>query len=276
MKSIYIIIIYIKASYLKYVFIFNGKYGINNIFKTITGVCKKMKKIKKKLPSAEKKDLKFLIEDFLEKEQPEISTIIEKSGDADKFWNKLDPILFKETFWQDEVDPEDKIGTDLKKLILGYHELLKSVWGKFREAIFDFNYRIILEREKTADLREEIEKDVSSVLYKYGKLLKLDSVIDWEKFYDIDIKITVSFDPGHVTFYKRNLDALNNFLDLLRNIPVFYFARCGHCGKCIILSRSDKRHCKGCAAKRHQKEKWEENPEGMKEREKERYHSIRK
>jgi len=235
-----------------------------------------MKKIKKKLPSAEKKDLKFLIEDFLEKQQSEISAAIENSGDAEKFWDKLGAILFKDTFWMDELAAEDKVGIDFEKLVLEYHNCLQPVWNKFRTAIFDFKYRIIIEREKTADLREEIGKDVSSVLYKYGKLLKLDSVIDWEKFYDIDVKITVSFDPGHVTFYKRNLDVLNNFLDLLGGIPIFYFARCGHCGKCIILTRSDKRHCPGCAAKQYQKKKWDNDPKGMRKREQKRYHSRRK
>lgn len=235
-----------------------------------------MKKNKKKLSSAEKKDLKFLVEDFLEKQQPEISIAIKNSGDAEEFWDKLDAILFKDTFWMDELAAEDKVGIDFEKLVLEYHNLLKPVWEKFRIAIIDFKYRIIPEREKTANLREEIGKDMSSVLYKYGKLLKLDSVVDWEKFYDIDVKITASFDPGHVTFYKRNLDVLNNFLDLLGGIPISYFARCGHCEKCIILTRSDKRHCPGCAAKKFQADKWDGNPEGMKQRERERYRNRRK
>ncbi len=238
--------------------------------------CGKLKKIEKKLSSAEKKDLKFLIEDFLEKQQPEILTAIAKFGDAEKFWDKLDAILFKDTFWMDELAAEDKVGIDFKKLILEYRTLLKPVWDKFRIAIFNFKYTIIPERKKTAGLRKEIEKDVSSALYEYKELLKQDSVVDWEKIYDIDVKISISFDPGNVFFFKRNLDVLNNFLDLLGGIPIFYFARCGHCGKCIILIRSDKKYCTGCAAKKYQKDKWDNNPEDMKQREKERYRNRRK
>jgi len=237
--------------------------------------CGKMKKIKKKLPPAEKKDLKFLVEDFLEKEQSEISAAIAKSGDAEKFWDKLDAILFKDIFWMDELAAEDKVGIDFEKLVLEQHRFLKPIWVKFRTAIFDFKYRIVPERDKTADLRKETE-DVSSALYEYRGLLDQGSIIDSEQFYDIDVKITISFDPGHVTFFKRNLDVLNNFLDLLGGIPIFYFARCGHCEKCIILTRSDKRYCPGCAAKQYQKKKWDNDPKGMRKREQKRYHSRRK
>jgi len=200
-----------------------------------------MKKNEKKLSSGEKKSLRFLIEDFLEKESTEISSIIKNPVDAHKLWDQFEVILFKDTFWMDEVEPEDINGTDFEKLILNYHELLKPVWDKLKESIFDYKYRIIPEREKLVKFRKKKEKDVKSVLYEYRDLLNQDCVIDWEKYYNIDIKITVSFETSHITFYKRTLDALNNFLDLLRNIPIYYFIRCENCGKCIILTRTDKR-----------------------------------
>lgn len=232
--------------------------------------------MKKKLISAKKRDLKFLIEDFLENQPQEISSAIKNTGDAENFWNHLEAVLFKDTFWGDEVEAEDKIGTDFEKLILEYHNVLEPIWRMFREAIFDFKFRIIPGREKTLTLKEKIEDDVFSILYQYKELLNQESVIDWEKFYDIEIKLKVSFDPGHVAFYKRNLDALNNFLELLGNVPIYYFSSCEYCGKCIILTRNNKRYCRGCAAKKFQKDKWQQNPEAMKEKERIRYRDRRK
>ena len=232
--------------------------------------------MKKKLISAKKRDLKFLIEDFLENQPQEISSAIKNTGDAENFWNHLEAVLFKDTFWGDEVEAEDKIGTDFEKLILEYHNVLEPIWRMFREAIFDFKFRIIPGREKTLTLKEKIEDDVFSILYQYKELLNQDSVIDWEKFYDIEIKLKVSFDPGHVAFYKRNLDALNNFLELLGNVPIYYFSSCEYCGKCIILTRCDKRFCAGCAAKKFQKDKWQQDPAAMKKKERIRYQGKRK
>ena len=101
-----------------------------------------------------------------------------------------------------------------------------------------------------------------------------DIAFDSEKFYDI--KATVSFDPGRITFFKRSLNILKNFMDLLEDTPISYFAKCEHCGKCIVLTRTDKKFCPGCAAKKYQKDKWEKDTEGMKQREKERYQTRRR
>jgi hypothetical protein len=233
-----------------------------------------LKKIEKKLSLAEKKGLKTLIEDFLERERKEISSLIEDAAYAEEFWGRLEAVLFRDTFWMDEADAADKVGVDYGKLILGYHNILKPVWDQLREKLFDYSYRVIPERKKSSTLREYVKKDRSSFLSEYRKLIEQNSVIDSEKFYDI--KVTVSFDPGRITFFKRSLNILKNFMDLLEDIPISYFAKCGHCGKCIILTRSDRRFCPGCAAKKYQKDKWEKDPEGMKQREKERYHTRRK
>jgi len=236
-----------------------------------------MKKKTNKISKPVKDHLRFLVEEFLEKSVEEIMAKIGGRSDAEKtMWEKLEGSLFDDIFWMDEVDPEDKVGIDFEKLLLEYHDILKPIWKIFREAIFDFKYRIIPEREKQSDIKEKIENDVFSILYEYKDLLNQDSVINWEQFYDIEIKLKVSFDSGHVAFYKRNLDLLNNFLDLLGNVPIYYFARCSHCGKCIILIRSDKRFCHGCAAKKYQKDKWASDPEGMKEKERLRYRELRK
>ena len=232
-----------------------------------------MKKNEKKLSYAGKKELRFLIEDFLEKEPAEISSLIKNYAYVEQFWGRLHAILFRDTFWMDEVDSEDKVGVDYEKLILEYHNFLKPIWDQFRDKLFDYLYRVLPEREKAAALRVYVKKDDSS-LSEYRELIKQDSVIHSEKFYDI--KVTVSFDPGRITFFKRSLNILKNFMDLLEDAPILYFAKCEYCGKCIVLTRSDKKFCHGCAAKKYQKDKWERDPEGMKQREKERYQTRRK
>jgi hypothetical protein len=230
--------------------------------------------MEKKLSPTEKQDLKFLIEDFLEKKSTEISTLIAPPGDAEEFWDKLYPILFKGTFWMDEVGPEDMAGIDFEALILDCHGFLNPMWKQFKSALFDFIYRVMPDREVTEDLRRDVEKNASSVFYEYRDLLKQGTVIDSEQTYDITF--TVSFDAGHAFFYKRRPNLLKNFMDILGAVPISYFVRCGHCGRCIIRTRSDKQFCPGCAAKKYQKDKWDSDPEGMKQREKLRYHSTRK
>jgi len=238
-----------------------------------------MRKTAKKMTKTMKEDLRFLVEEFLEKfaDKKEIRATIDDCGDAARIlWEKLERPLFGDIPWMDEIEPEDMAGIDYGKLLIRYHNVLKPIWKKFREAIFDFKYRIMPARESQAIIREQIKGDVFSVLHEYKELLDQDAMINWEKLYDIEIKFKVSFDPGHVAFFKRKFDVLNNFLDLLNGVPIKYFSRCSHCGKCIILSRSDKRFCPGCAAKKNQKDKWVNDPEGMKEKERLRYRKSRR
>lgn len=232
-----------------------------------------MKKNEKKSFSPGKKDLKLLFEDFLEREPDEISGVIKKPAHAEEFWVRLHGILFRDTFWMDEVDPEDRVKADYGKLILEYHNFLKPIWDQFRDKLFEYLYKVVPERKKAADLRASVKRG-DSPLSDYKELIKHGSVIDSEKFYDI--KVTVSFDSGRINFFKRSLNILKNFMDLLEEIPISYFAKCEHCGRCLILTRTDKKFCPGCAAKKHQKDKWEKDPEGMKQREKERYQTRRK
>jgi hypothetical protein len=238
-----------------------------------------MRKTSKKMTKTMKEHLRFLVEEFLEKftGEAEIEAMLGGRSDAARIlWEKLEKPLFGDMPWIDEVDPEDMAGVDYEDLLIRYHDVLKPIWEMFREAIFDFKYRIMPARESQAIIREQIKGDVFSVLHEYKELLDQDAVINWEKLYDIEIKLKVSFDPGHVAFFKRKFDVLNNFLDLMQGVPINYFSRCIHCGKCIILSRSDKRFCPGCAAKKSQKDKWASDPETMKAKEKLRYREMRK
>lgn len=236
---------------------------------------KKMKKHKKKLDSAEKKGLKFLVEDFLERNGSAILKRIKDSPDEGKIlWDELVRVLLKDSFWMDEVDQEDLNGTDFGKLVLEYHRSLNPIWQQIKTALFDFKYRVVPERGKTSVCKKGVGSDASSILSQYKDLLNQDTVIDWEQFYDI--KTTVSFDPGRITFYKRGPNVLRNFLDLLADVPISNFARCEHCAKCIIVTRSDRRYCHGCAAKKYQEDKRREDPERFKQKERERYQKRRK
>jgi hypothetical protein len=222
-----------------------------------------------------KEDLRFLVEEFLEKSGPEIiAKIVGDSEAAKAMWEHLEGILFADIFWMDEVGSEDKNKSDYEKLLTDYHAFLKPIWSQFKDALFDYKYNIIPNREQLRRSRKNIDKDKASAFSVYRSLLKGDTVLDWEKFYDITL--TVSFDPDHVAFYKRSMNVIKNFMDLLSGVDINDFKRCDHCGKCIVLKRSDKRFCPGCAAKKFQKDKWASDPETMKEKEKLRYHKTRK
>ena len=242
------------------------------------------KKIKKmSIPTTE--NLRFLVEEFLEKSGADITAKIGGHGDAAKtMWAQLEGALFANIFWMDEPDSKDMTDIDYEKLLKEYHVFIKPIWNQFKDALFDYKLSILPAREDSKKLRKTIDKDKASPLYEYKKLLEhQDTALDLEKFYDISLKksfeprtLTVSFEPGHVTFYKRNLDVINNLIDLLSGVDIKHFGRCEYCSKCIVLKRSDKRFCPICAAKKHQKDKWAKDPEGMKEKERVRYRERRK
>ena len=244
-----------------------------------------MRKKTIKISKSARDQLQYLVEEFLEKSGPEITAKIGGDGNTAKtMWERFEGILFTDTFWMDEPDNKDITGSDYEKSLKKYHAVLKPVWNQFRDALFDYKYGIIPDREDSRQLLKTIDRDKASPIYEYKELLKhQDTALDLEKFYDISLKksfepgtLTVSFEPGHVTFYKRNFDVINNLIDLLSGVDIKHFARCEYCGKCIVLKRSDKRYCPICAAKKHQKDKWTSDPAGMREKEKLRYRHKRK
>jgi hypothetical protein len=234
-----------------------------------------MKKSEKKMSASTRKSLQFIIESFLEKSATEIlQRLTDNPQLINTLWEQLEDILFKDIFWMDENEKSDRDKIDFMKLVMEYHSILKPLWDQFKEALFDYKYRVEPERNKTRLMRERVDNEITAPFSEYKDLILQDTVLDREQFYDL--RITMSFDTGNVTFYKRNMDVLRNFLDLLSNVDIAYFARCEHCDKCIILTRSDKKFCPGCAAKKYQKDKWEKDPEGMKQIEKERYQTRRR
>jgi len=241
--------------------------------------------MRKKISKPARNQLQYLTEEFLEKSGTDITAKIGvHGGTAKTMWKQLEGILLADTFWMDEPDSQDMTDSDYEKLLKKYHAVLKPVWNQFRDALFDYKYGIIPDREDSRQLLKTIDRDKASPIFEYKELFKQqDSALDLEKFYDISLKksfdpgtLTVSFEPGHVTFYKRKLDVINNLVDLLSGVDIEHFGQCDYCKKCIVLKRSDKRFCPGCAAKKYQKEKWASNPEGMKEKERMRYRQKRK
>ena len=243
-----------------------------------------MRKKTKKISKPPRDQLRYLVEEFLEKSGKEIVAKIGGHCDAAKtMWERLEGSLFANTFWMDEPDSKDMTDIDYEKLLKKYHAVLQPVWNQFRGALFDYKYGITPAREDSRNLLKTIDRHKSSPIFEYKELLKEQDSIYTEKIFDIALKksfkpgtLRVSFDPGTVTFYRSNLNVIKNLIDLLSGVDIEHFGRCEYCGNCIVLKRSDKRFCLGCAAKKYQKEKWVSDPEGMKEKEKLRYREKRK
>jgi len=240
-----------------------------------------MRKKTKNISKFPRDQLRYLVEEFLEKSGPEITAKTGGHDDAAKtMWEQLEGTLFANTFWMDEPDSKDM--TDVE-LLNKYHAILEPVWGQFRDALFDYKYDIIPAREDSRQLLKTIDRDKASPIFEYKELFKQQDSIYSEKVFDIALKksfnpgtLRVSFDPGTVTFYRSKLNVVTNLINLLSGVDIEHFGRCEHCGKCIVLKRSDKRFCPGCAAKKYQKDKWTSDPEGMKEKERVRYRERRK
>jgi ACT domain-containing protein len=194
----------------------------------------------------------------------------------DKYWNNLTTIFFDNEFWMDQLDHEEIVNIDKRQLVLEYHELLKPLWEQFKASLIDYKNEIIPMRKSIKTLSKVIEVDKSTEYYKYKDLLKQSNIQFREQFYDITVNLKVSFDSGHISFYKRKIDIINNFLNILNEIPISILSQCNHCNKFIVMTRSDKQYCPGCAAKKYQKDQWKDDPEGMKRKEKMRYHTKRK
>lgn len=229
--------------------------------------------MKKILSKGEKKTLRLLVEEFFERDQAELSARFSSDPEyANTLWDNLDRALFKDSIWLDEIDAAEKNQIRYPALLLEYHTYLKPIWEQFKAGLFDFKDRVKPARE-FGDARAGKKLQLPPEAMEFEDLLDGGSVLNAEQFYEI--KITVSFDSGHITFYKRSINILLNFIKLLDVIDNSHFSRCDHCGRCIFVMRSGKRYCPGCAAKKYQKEKWESDPEAMREKERVRYRRRR-
>ncbi|MFA5181439.1 MAG: hypothetical protein WC405_08990 [Syntrophales bacterium] len=229
----------------------------------------------------EKQDLQFLIEGFLEKKENQIADDLrghpEQTRDC---LDRLDKILFKNTFWMDEVNLDDMAAAEQLCIILQWHQMLRPHWISFRNAIFDFKYHFEPERQ-TASIISSGESGPDATPYDEYKDLATYDPLNEEKYYNLnlmpsDLKTTVSFEGNRISIHKRSLDIVHNLFDILNNIPVDLFSRCKFCRKSIITTRVGKEYCPGCAAKEKQQERWKEDPEAAREKERRRYEERRK
>lgn len=240
----------------------------------------KTKIAENKFPSEAKRNIKALVEDFLEKDREEIFEKYrsDKIAATELFW-KLHGILMRNTLAANEPDAEDLEDMDLGKVLIEWHLILLPVWRKFKRALFDFKENVHPERASHESMVKAVE-DPSSPMHEYQNLMST-SYFSPEKFYDLKIRgtaysITLSFESGKVGFLRRDLNIVNGFLDVLKDAPIDLFSRCRHCRKVIVITREGKAYCRGCASKAKQKELWEKDPEGSRERERIRYEQKRK
>ena len=240
-----------------------------------------MKKNEKKLSSSQKKDLQFLIEGFLEETEDEI--LGEKDQpQARKIFETIQSILDKSPDWDGAPDASDLANTDFIELVCNSYRVLKPAWDKIKARLFKFKYEVIPERKRSESAEKKLSKKFPSSIAKYKDLMNY-SFTPFEKFYDIDLagspqRITLSFESERITVYRRDLQLLSNFIELLKDLPTSIFVRCKYelCGKCIVVTREGKEFCPGCAAKAKQREYWMNDPEGRREKERRRYQEKRK
>jgi len=245
---------------------------------------KRMKKKQKKLSKREKNNLKFMVEDFLEREEEALLKIIQKNPDKGLvYFSKLNSILTKGFHFPGDPGEEDMIGGNFEKLVIDLHTMLNPVWNDIKIALLNFQDEIAPKRESNRKLKSTIiskEIDNKILWYEYRQLGLQDSAADEERYYEVNFQHYISFESGSIDFHTAPTKVLLNFLDLFRDVPISYFSKCKYkeCGKVIIRTRINKKYCTGtnCAARKHQYEKWSDDKEGMLKSERDRYHTTRK
>ena len=233
-----------------------------------------------KYPFDARRNIKTLVEDFLEKDRKGILEKYhsDKVAAMELYW-KLHGILMRNTLAVNEPDTEDLKDMELGKVLVEWHLILLPVWMKFKRALFDFKENVLLKRASHDSMVKAVV-DPSSPMHEYKDLMAT-SYFSPEKFYDLKVRgtaytVTLSFESGKVGFLRRDLNIVNGFLDVLKDAPIDLFNRCRHCRKVIVITREGKAYCRGCASKAKQKELWEKDPEGSRERERIRYEQKRK
>ncbi len=227
--------------------------------------------INKNIDMSRKKDLKILIEDYLERDVLRLEDLYQRRPNQAL-------VVFSRIFQligDPKDDYHDLTTADLKGAILEWHPLLTPVWKKIRGAYLDYRKNILPEREKHQKMIEALN-DPTSPLAEYNDIVSEYTLPSDEKTYAIKltrspITIQLSFDSDKFFISMEGTRIIDRLLLQLKDTPLDFFAVCGHCGKIIIVTRKGKRFHSGCAAKANQKEKWERDPEGCRQRERIRY-----
>ena len=122
---------------------------------------------RKKITPADKKLLKFLIEDYLEVDEEELKARIEDNEKIDYYWKELLPFLERDTFRQEHPDQEDIDNSNKSEVILEHHKVLKSLWDQFKISLIDHRDKFTPERNKYRDNMALIEQTDSEKISEY-------------------------------------------------------------------------------------------------------------
>ncbi len=218
-----------------------------------------------------KKNLKILIEDYLERDMLQLEDLYQRRpNQALVVFSRIFQLLCDPT-----DDYHDLAPAKLKGAVLEWHPLLTPVWKKIKSAFIDYRENVLPEREKHQKMIVALNEPTSP-LAEYNDIVSEYTLPSDEKTYAIKLKrspitIQLSFDSDKFFISMEGIRVIDRLLLQLKDTPIDIFSACGHCGKIIIVTRKGKRFHSGCAAKANQKEKWERDPEGCRQRERIRY-----
>jgi hypothetical protein len=228
-----------------------------------------------KIDNLRKKDLKILVEDYLEKNKTQLLKQYEKDRSKSIYlFSGLFRILSRNTILPNNIIVEDLTPDELKGTIIEWHRLLKPVWEKFKSFITDYRINVLPEEENHKKM-VAAANDPSSSFAEYKDLIDYGAIKN-DKTYSLKIRSAplineFSFASGKINIVRGDINIFHSFLDIVKDIPIDLFARCAHCNKYIVITREGKRYCPGCAAKAKQQELWKQDPEGCRNKEKRRY-----
>jgi len=225
----------------------------------------------KNIDMSRKKDLKILIEDYLERDVLRLEDLYQRHPDqALVVFSRIFQLLCDPT-----DDYHDLAPAELKGVILEWHPLLTPVWKKIKSAFIDYRENVLPEREKHQKMIAALN-DPTSPLAEYNDIVSEYTLPSNEKTYAVKLKrspiiIQLSFNSNKFFISMEGIRVVDRLLLQLKDTPLDFFAVCDHCGKIIIITRKGKRYHSGCAAKAKQRELWAKDPEGCKQRERNRY-----
>ena len=222
-----------------------------------------------------KKNLKLLVEDYLERDYEAMKTDYDchriKSLSA---FRNIFNLLYDQT---DDIVADDLTDDQLRNAILEWYPLLTPVWNKIKSAFIDYRENILPEREKHQKMIAEVNNPSSS-LAPFKEIVNNgdDPSLLNEKTYAIKLRpapitINLSLASDKFSISMGGIRVIDRFLLQIKNAPTDIFSICNHCGKIIIITRKGKRYHTGCASKAKQKELWTKDPNGCREKERNRY-----
>lgn len=224
---------------------------------------------------SQRKILKTLIEDYLERDIAQLKDLYRKHPDkALLMYGGIFQLLSNP---DDQIDEDDLTADELVGAVLEWHPLLTPVWIKIKNALLDYKNNILKEREKYKKMIDEVNDPASSLAPFKDIVDNGDTPSLNEKAYDIRLRrspiaIKLSFSSDRFAISMEQIRVIDRFLLYLKDAPTDIFRVCPFCGKIIIITRKGKRYHSGCAAKEKQKELWAKDPEGCRQKERNRYH----